>query len=126
MFLLSFSYLLSQPSNDNIEDFTFEFTVNSQTADSAKFDLVITGFILSEDGDQIPYKLEEEDLETPYKLILKNGKYTAEIRNKSTGIMILSKVQGIRNGERGGSGSSESNQPTLQFGIGGTMSVQDN
>src|SRR5690606_6227530 len=125
-FLFSLSSLVIPLAKDNVEDFTFELTVNSEAADPAQFEMVITGYSLSEDGSQIPYKLKENDLETPYKLILKNGEYTAEIRNKSKGVMIHSKVQGVRNGERGGYGSSDSNQSTLQFGVGGNMSVKDN
>ena len=126
LFLLSFNSLVTPLTNDDAEDFTFELTVNSEADAPAHFDLVITGYSLSEDGGQTSFELKENDLETPYKLILKNGEYTAEIRNKSKDVVIQSKVQGIRNREKGGFGSSDSNQPTLQFGVGGKISVKDN
>ena len=125
-FLLSLNLAVIQISHDYDEDFTFELTVTSETDASAQFDIVITGYSLSDDGSQTSFELKENGLETPYKLILKNGEYTAEIRNKSKDVVIQSKVQGIRNGERGGFGSSDSNQPTLHFGVGGKMSVKDN
>lgn len=126
LFLLSLSNLVSQTSGTIFaEDYNFEITVKSQEENPAKFDIVITGYTLIDDGSQIPFKLEQQDVETPYTLILKNGKYRAIIENKSKEIVMVSKVQGIKDGERMSSGNSQHNHTILEFGIGGTFAVSD-
>ncbi|MEP6262838.1 MAG: hypothetical protein ABJ092_14775 [Gillisia sp.] len=128
LFLLSFCFMVNKipGAEKNTKDYNFELTVITPGEETAKFDLVITGFSILKNGDQIPFKLEEQNLKTPYKLNLKNGKYKAKINNKSTGVVILSKVQGIRDGKRMSAGRSDSNHPTLNFGVGGKFSVSDN
>lgn len=112
------------PEAVNVENFSFEFTVNSPGENSAKFDLVITGFTLSEDGGKTPFKLEKQELETPYKLILRNGEYQAIIENKSQDLVVVSKVQGIENGKGMGFSSGQFNQTILDFGAGGKYAAK--
>lgn len=128
LFLLSFGYLESvlPDVNATIDDYNFELTVDTQGEGPARFDFIITGFTLQENGSQKAFKLEQQDLQTPYKLTLKNGKYSARINNRSKDEVLLSKVQGIKNGERMSSGRSDSNHPTFDFGIGGKFKVADN
>ncbi|MBF9253329.1 hypothetical protein I2I11_08500 [Pontibacter sp. 172403-2] len=125
--LLSLGYLVGKaPEPVKItEDFTYEISINSSGVDSAKFNLSITGFTLTETGARTPFQLEKKDLKTPYKLILKDGNYTAIVDSKSEDAVIISKVQGIKNGNRVGSASGNTKKTILDFGFGGNYSVTE-
>jgi len=124
LILLPFTYLVSNTPAlvKTTEDYNFKLTVNSTTANPAEFDLTITGFSLTENGSQKPFKLEKKNLKTPYKLDLTEGKYTAVIESKTKAGNILSKVQGIKGGNKMGSASGDAKKSTLNFGTGGTYS----
>lgn len=128
LFLLSFGYSESTLPDAiaTIDVYSFELTVNTQGEDPASFDLIITGFTLQENGSQKAFELDQQNLQTPYKLNLKNGKYSATIYNRSKDEVILSKIQGIRNGERMSAGRSDSNHTNFDFGIGGKFKVSSN
>ena len=99
------------------QDYEFELTVNATSEDAALFSLVVTGVTLTENGKQKPFRKQHDNLKAPFKLRLEDGEYTAIIEvRKGT---VLSKVQGIRNGERMGSAMDDSKKTILKFGFGG-------
>lgn len=99
------------------QDYKFELTVNATSEDAAVFTLLVTGVTLTENGEQKPYRKQYDSLKAPYKLHLEDGEYTAVIEAKKGSV--LSKVQGIRNGERMGSAMDDSKKTILKFGFGG-------
>jgi hypothetical protein len=125
--LLPLGYFVSNSPKaaQTSEEFIFELTVSSRGVDSAKFNLSVTGFSLTETGARTPFQFEKQDLKTPYKLILKDGNYKAIIDNVSKDAVIISKVQGIKNGERMGSGSGEARRTILHFGFGGNYLAKE-
>ncbi|MFD3002606.1 hypothetical protein ACFS7Z_19705 [Pontibacter toksunensis] len=126
LILLPLGYLVSNsPEADKTsEEYIYELTVNSPGVDSVIFNLFITGYTLSETGARTPLELEKQDLKTPYKLILRNGNYTAIVDNMSKDAVIISRVQGIKNGERMGFGSGEAKRTIIDFGFGGNYLVR--
>ncbi|WP_162053200.1 hypothetical protein [Pontibacter pamirensis] len=125
LLLLPLGFLVSvlpEPTRTS-EDYTFEVTVESPTQKSALFNLSVTGVTLAQNGAHEPFKMEKKRLKTPYKLNLKDGKYTVTTKTKK-GVSIT-KVEGIQNGMSMGSASSDSDLTILNFGFGGIYSVRE-
>lgn len=119
--LLHPARVLAQTSGE----LTFELTVTAQQAYIAPFNLSIKGFELSENGDKNPFSLTKENLKTPYQIMLKNGQYTVTVETLAPDMSILSKVQGMKNGEKQGYASGSAKKTILAFGPDGTYSARE-
>lgn len=122
LLLLPFA-LLVKPAQ-KAEDFGFELTVTAKNADAVAFNLTITGYELTKNGDRAPYSLTQENAKTPYTLSLKNGQYTVTVENKTPEAVIESKVQGIQNGSRMGFANASYKKTILEFGPEGSYSAR--
>ncbi|RDV16783.1 hypothetical protein DXT99_03105 [Pontibacter diazotrophicus] len=124
LLLLPLGFLMSslQEPTRAFEEYTFEVTVESTTQKPALFNLSVTGVILTQNGAHEPFNMEKKNLKAPYKLNLKNGKYTVTTKAKKG--KVISKVQGIKNGEQMGSANSDSKTTVLDFGFGGIYSAK--
>lgn len=127
LILLPLGYLVRTATapDRTTEEYTYEVTVESSTPKSEQFNIIVTGVTLTDNGNQEPYKLERKKLKTPYQLHLKNGKYTVKVTSKANNGAIISKVQGMVQGEKMGSASGDSGSTILQFGFGGYFSARD-
>ena len=88
-------------------------SVNSTTDETARFNLLITGITIDDNGVQKTFRIQRDDLETPYKLDLDKGKYKAVIEAKEGNV--LSRVQGFKNGEKKGFASGNQRVATMHF-----------
>lgn len=127
LLLLPLGLLLNpvQAAAQATEDFSFELTVTAQQAYIAPFNLTITGYELSPNGEKNPFSLARENVKTPFQLILKNGQYTVTVESQAPDMSIVSKVQGIKNGEKQGHASGSFKKTILEFGVGGTYSARE-
>ncbi|WP_133242800.1 hypothetical protein [Pontibacter virosus] len=115
LMLLSFTGLVGkvQPPIATTQDFHFELTVNSTSETTAHFNLLITGIARTKTGEEQPFRLQRDNLKTPFKLSLDKGKYTAVI--EATEGTVFSKVQGFENGEKKGYTSGTQKIATMHF-----------
>ena len=112
MVFTSFAGKVSEPVKA-FDDFYFELSVNSTTDKTARFNLLITGITINEIGEQKTFRMQRDDLKTPYKLDLDKGKYKAVIETKEGNV--LSKVQGFKNGEKKGFANGNQRVATMHF-----------
>ena len=115
LILFSFAGLVGivQPPIVTSQDFHFELTVNSTSETTARFNLLITGIEHTETGEQQPFRLQRDNLKTPFKLSLDKGKYTVVV--EATEGTVFSKVQGFENGEKKGHTSGTQKIATMHF-----------
>jgi hypothetical protein len=104
--------------------YSYDLTVNSQTADAAVFDLTITGYSLTQKGEKATFRMNKKNLKTPYQLSLKNGRYTIRVASQAKSGGVVSKVQGMQNGKDMGSASNDDRITILEVGPGGQYAAR--
>jgi hypothetical protein len=124
--LFPLAFLMSQVQKPFKTDaaFSYELTVNALRVDAAPFNLAITGYILAQNGERTPFRMNRKNLITPYQFNLKNGYYTITVESRAKKGDIVSKVQGLKDGEKMGSASNDDRKTILEVGPGGKYAAR--
>ena len=93
---------------------TYEFTVKTPNAAVETFSLKIVGKTKAANGKTTSYRLNKKNLSTPYQLHLPSGKYEIITIRNSDNKGMVSKVQGLKNGEEWGSSESGDKKTILR------------
>ena len=100
-------------------DYSYELTVDAKTADAAFFNLSITGHSLAPNGEKTPFRMERKNEKAPYRYHLQHGQYKIRVESLAGKGVLVSKVQGIKDGKKMGSASNDAKTTILEVGPGG-------